>query len=625
MKKTILMTIVVWMMANCICVASIQVGTFFYQFSGSTATVMWGTYSGSLTIPSTVRHGGKNYTVTGIYQSAFSSSPDLKSLIIPSTVTAIGSSAFHGCSKLESITLPANLTTIESSTFSNCKSLKQITIPAKVTKIDNSAFSFCSSLESISIPSSVKEIGRNAFYGCSLTEIVVPETVETIGEYAFGYNQKTLKSAKLPSKMKSIPNGLFYLCEALESVNVPPTITSIGECAFTWCYNLKSFPIPNTVTHIGSRAFELCAGFDQLVIPESVQKIGKSAFYRCLNVQSIILPSNLKVIEEYAFYQCTNRLKSLVLPDNIERIEAYAFSGCNSLKTIQMPCNLKSIGSHAFDGCRSLTMLELPHQVDSLSDSFIANSGVKDVVLHSVPKLAENSFAESTLQDLHLQLSDSSYMELPLDSFPAVSPSYSRALNSEWGTLVLPFDVEAQSDLYELYEPKELIDDETLKLKRIYGQVKAGTPVLVHMLPASLVGDQYELCIQGTDKQLTSQINDGDSVDGLTLSGTYSVVDITDQPGYIISEDRFWNIQDVRGSNKVYCAPFHAYFSGSLTSGASQFQLSHVEGTTELTEVTKPADTREMYYNLSGVRTCLPKHGMYVVQTSNGVLKKIVK
>lgn len=430
----------------------------------------------------------------------------------------------------------------------------------------------------------------------------MPETVETIGIYAFGYNRKSLKSAKLPSKLKSIPDGIFYLCDKLETVNIPPTITRIGDSAFTWCSSLKSFPIPETVTYIGSYAFEFCASFDELVIPESVQAIGRNAFYGCLNLQSISLPGNLKAIEDYTFYQCTNSLQSLVLPNSIERIGNYAFGACNSLKNIKLHNNLKTVGSYAFSGCRSLTTLDLPYKVDSLSDNFIANSGVKDLVLHSVPKLSESPFTDSKIEDIHLHLTDSSYLGLPVAPVtPTTMPTYSRTTNSEWGTLVLPFDAEAESEQYELYEAKELIDETTLKLKRVYGQVMAGTPVFVHILPASKRGDKYEL----------------------SITGTYSVKDLSDEQGYIISNDKFWNIQDVRGNKKVYCAPFHAYFSGSLTNEAHQFGLSHSDATTDIRVV--EGSGRPTYYHLSGRTTDGAQRGVHLVRSADGMVKKVLK
>ena len=65
-------------------------------------------------------------------------------------------------------------------------SLTSITIPNSVTSIGNYAFSSCRSLTSITIPNSVTTIERGAFSGCrSLTSLTIPNSVTTIGDYTF--------------------------------------------------------------------------------------------------------------------------------------------------------------------------------------------------------------------------------------------------------------------------------------------------------------------------------------------------------------------------------------------------------------------------------------------------------
>ena len=56
----------------------------------------------------------------------------------------------------------------------HCSGLTSINIPNSVTTIGNYAFSNCSGLTSINIPNSVNSIGNSAFFNCSgLTSIKV--------------------------------------------------------------------------------------------------------------------------------------------------------------------------------------------------------------------------------------------------------------------------------------------------------------------------------------------------------------------------------------------------------------------------------------------------------------------
>ena len=84
----------------------------------------------------------------------------------------------------------------------------------KLKKIDDEMFLY-SSIESIIIPDSVKSIGDWAFYGCnSLKSIVIPDSVKRI-EYRAFYNCKNLKSLSFKGKtidqVKEIKNYPFRI------------------------------------------------------------------------------------------------------------------------------------------------------------------------------------------------------------------------------------------------------------------------------------------------------------------------------------------------------------------------------------------------------------------------------
>jgi hypothetical protein len=76
------------------------------------------------------------------------------------------------------------VTSIGNRAFYNCSSLTSITIPNSVTSIGDYAFAYCS-LTSVTIPNSVTSIGNNAFAYCSLTSVTIPNSVTSIGDYAF--------------------------------------------------------------------------------------------------------------------------------------------------------------------------------------------------------------------------------------------------------------------------------------------------------------------------------------------------------------------------------------------------------------------------------------------------------
>ena len=217
-----------------------------------------GYYSGSITIPESVKNKGITYSVTSIGESAFRNCSGLTSIEIPNSVTSIGKSAFNGC-----------------------KGLTSVTIGNSVTSIGYRAFYDCKSLTSIEIPNSVTSIGESAFNGCSgLTSIEIPNSVTSIGDYAFAYCSG-LTSIEIPNSVTSIGGSAFNKCSDLTSIKIPNSVTSIGDYAFAYCSSLTSIEIPNSVTSIGKSAFQYCSGLTSVTIGNGIKSIGNNAFFRC--------------------------------------------------------------------------------------------------------------------------------------------------------------------------------------------------------------------------------------------------------------------------------------------------------------------------------------------------------
>lgn len=73
----------------------------------------------------------------------------------------LGSNLFVDCDSLETVTL-ANIPTISDSMFRSCSKLKQLVIPDTVSTIGQKAF-YNSGLTTVTIPSNVKSIGSECF------------------------------------------------------------------------------------------------------------------------------------------------------------------------------------------------------------------------------------------------------------------------------------------------------------------------------------------------------------------------------------------------------------------------------------------------------------------------------
>lgn len=87
------------------------------------------------------------------------------------------------------------------------------------------------SIEKGEITYTVKSIKSNAFRSCEITSIVIPESIENIGEKAFE-GCKSLTSIVIPNSVKSINSNTFSYCSMLTSVVIPESISTIGYYAF---------------------------------------------------------------------------------------------------------------------------------------------------------------------------------------------------------------------------------------------------------------------------------------------------------------------------------------------------------------------------------------------------------
>ena len=99
--------------------------------------------------------------------------------------------------------------------------------------------------------SQIPDYAFSSFY--NLKEVIIPDTVESIGRGAF-QNCPSLEKVVLPKTLQEIPNNLFLQCKKLESVKIPETVLKIGNQAF-FATSIKNVTIPKSVVTIGNSAF----------------------------------------------------------------------------------------------------------------------------------------------------------------------------------------------------------------------------------------------------------------------------------------------------------------------------------------------------------------------------------
>ncbi len=161
------------------------------------------TYSGEITIPSTVNYNNRTFTVSSILSCAMG--------------------GWSEGSPITKISLPNTIKIIDKYAFSNCKNLEKCDLPDSVEKINDQAFEYTAITNAI-IPNSTTTIGSYAFSYCKkLTSVLIGKGVSEIGDYAFEYCTSLLEVFFLRNEAPTVAQTSFYSTSPFIEKYVPST------------------------------------------------------------------------------------------------------------------------------------------------------------------------------------------------------------------------------------------------------------------------------------------------------------------------------------------------------------------------------------------------------------------
>lgn len=143
-------------------------------------------------------------------------------------------------------------------------------------------------VRSVSIPSTVGKMENNYFYQCPI-EMVSINSDSIVGKasYSSGATLHRMFGAQvreyyIGNEVKSIANSAFYnqSADSLTTITLPEGLESIGTWAFGYLEHLTFINIPNSVTTIEADAFAGCTELESVVLGESLTGIGAQAFWK---------------------------------------------------------------------------------------------------------------------------------------------------------------------------------------------------------------------------------------------------------------------------------------------------------------------------------------------------------
>ena len=599
-------------------------------------------------------------------------------LVIPSGVTTIEQSAFYNCKAIKNVTLPATLTTLDERAFHDCY-LRSVTLLATTPPAYKFVTDALMSDAAIYIPVESARAYQKADYWSGLKSQLRVKDKRVYATVTAGYGDLTLTmyydnkvsayddsglyvyefgdtfdGQKLGTDMHCNTSGITTVCFDESIADYRPT-----TCA-GWFYDFSRLKTINNLDRLNTESvksmrsmFSGCSSLTSLDLSTlntaNVEDMS-AMFYGCKSMKSLDLGTlNTARVTTMAhmFRECSS-LTSL----NLSTFDTYnvvdmmnMFRDCSSIETL----DLSTFDTHKlintmgmFSGASALKNIYVSrnfvtNNITGSSQMFSGNSyltpGDKTLAnydtngnfLHKVGTLDGETLCEKggrlTIGELHLDDS----REMVLTEGTAVSKAtYSRTMNSKWGTICLPFFFKPDNDLYGIYRIKSINADE-ITLETFNGLASGGEAYIIY---------------RKTDDNTLSISNDENSTNlstpyGSRLRGTYTT-QILDDADYFIANDAFRSVAYYKasGAKGVKVAPYHAYIKNPLpdVQKASVLRINDGQATgidnatiDNATIVDDLNNAATEIYTIDGHRTdCLQK-GLNIVKTGGKTRKVIVK
>ncbi len=205
--------------------------------------------------------------------------------------------------------------------------------------IELGAFSACFAREII-LHDSLKTIGKNAFSNNDLSgKVVIPKNVDTIDGNPFYRTPISGYVVSEENKYFAALDGILYTkdlktlisCpkEHSGSFSLPDGLVSIYDYAFC-ATSIKDFCCPDTLLEIGEAAFSETP-LESMALNDNIKSIGSRAFLGT-NLKEIELPNISKI--SLGMFQNNSSLNKIIIPKSVALIETLSFKYDQKLENI---------------------------------------------------------------------------------------------------------------------------------------------------------------------------------------------------------------------------------------------------------------------------------------------------
>lgn len=253
----------------------------------------------------------------------------------------------------------------------------------------------------------VREVEEEAFRGVNLKEVIVPDTVVTIGDFAF--STSTLKILSLGMRVKNMNRSAFLRasCEIYINENNPffkfvgDVLYDMGEMSVVAYFGSEekdSFVIMDGTKSVGPFAFQ-GAKIDKVYLPDTVECLGKYAFNAC--TMRFLDTSHVKRMESDCLEECSN-LQNICLGE-LSYLETSIGDaiGAKNVKNVYIKNSIK-LGSN-LNGLRNVQSI-IVEKGNSFTAGFASNQNLKYLIIPDTCKTFRCDFLKraSNLTKLYM-------------------------------------------------------------------------------------------------------------------------------------------------------------------------------------------------------------------------------
>ena len=202
-----------------------------------------------------------------------------------------------------------------------------------------------------------RQVTDDGVYYLELYRIILPETIEEIGDFAFA--RMYLQFINIPKNLKKFGLACFTSCHYLSTdpIVIPEGVVSISDECFMNCQCFKKVVLPSTIKEIGGAAF-YNTRVAEINFPEGLETIDMGAFTGC-DLEKVILPESLGELSESLFSMCPY-LREVHVPEHTTEIPFNFASYCTELEKVNIPKGVVKIGCNAFSTALKLESFDLP-------------------------------------------------------------------------------------------------------------------------------------------------------------------------------------------------------------------------------------------------------------------------